>query len=178
VLLTVPDAMVAPGPGHPSWRRRALLVLAAMGPGLLVMLADTDAGSIVTAAQSGTRWGYRMVLPQLLLIPFLYVVQEMTVRLGLATRRGHAELIRERFGRGWAAVSVATLAVAATGALVTEFAAIAGVGVLFGLPTWLTVGVATAILVAVGLTGSYRRVERVVIAFGLFTVVHLLARGA
>jgi Mn2+ and Fe2+ transporters of the NRAMP family len=59
------------------------------GPGLVVMLADTDAGSLITAAQSGTQFGYRMILPQLLLVPVLYVVQEMTVRLGILTGRGH-----------------------------------------------------------------------------------------
>ena len=68
------------------------------GPGLVVMLADTDAGSIITASQSGAQWGYRMVLPQVLLIPILYVVQEMTVRLGIITGKGHGFLIRELFG--------------------------------------------------------------------------------
>lgn len=53
------------------------------------MLADTDAGSVITAAQPGARWGYRMILPQLILVPVLYVVQEMTVRLGILTGRGH-----------------------------------------------------------------------------------------
>src|SRR5437868_13320976 len=78
------------------------LWLAVIGPGLMVMLADTDAGSIITAAQSGAQWGYAMILPQLLLIPILYVVQEMTVRLGVVTGKGHGELIREHFGMGWA----------------------------------------------------------------------------
>ena len=85
-------------------RRRWLVVgiLAVWGPGLVVMLADTDAGSLITAAQSGSEWGYKMVLPQLLLIPVLYVVQEMTVRLGILTNMGHGALIRQTFGRNWA----------------------------------------------------------------------------
>ena len=62
------------------------------------MLADTDAGNVVTAAQSGAQWGYRLLPLVLLLIPMLYMVQELTVRLGLYTGRGHGELIRERFG--------------------------------------------------------------------------------
>ena len=77
-VATVPAAL-------PSYRRRrwfTLGFLAAWGPGLVVMLADTDAGSLVTAAQSGAQWGYRMILPQVILMPILYVVQEMTVRLG------------------------------------------------------------------------------------------------
>src|SRR5579884_1916122 len=88
---------------------------AVWGPGLLVMLADTDAGQVVTAAQAGARWGYRLLPLVLLLIPMLYVVQELTVRLGIATGRGHGELIRERFGGGWAWLSMAGLAAGASG---------------------------------------------------------------
>ena len=75
-----------------GWLRFGML--AVWGPGLVVMLADTDAGSVITAAQSGAQWGYRMVLPQVVLIPILYVVQEMTVRLGIVTGQGHGALIR------------------------------------------------------------------------------------
>jgi hypothetical protein len=110
------------------------VLLLALGPGMMVMLADTDAGSIVTAAQSGARWGYRLLFLQLALAPILYLVMELTVRLGIATGTGHAELIREHFEAGWALVSVGTLLVSAVGALVTEFAGVAGVGRLFGLP--------------------------------------------
>ena len=160
-------------------RRRRLwplaLVLAAMGPGLMVMLADTDAGSIITAAQSGARFGYSMVLPLVLLIPVLFLVQEMTVRLGLATGRGHGALIRERFGYGWAGVSVGTLFLSSVGALVTEFSGVAGVGLLFGVPAWLSVSVATVLLIALGVGGSYRRVERVGIAVGLLELLFLPA---
>ncbi|HXX37860.1 MAG TPA: divalent metal cation transporter [bacterium] len=154
---------------------RTAAMLAVLGPGLMVMLADTDAGSIVTAAQSGAGWGYQLVLPQILLIPILYVVQEMTVRLGIVTQKGHGELIREHFGAGWAVLSVCTLFLAAVGALVTEFAAIAGVGELLGVPAWLTVTAATLLLVWLGTTGGYRRVERVGIAIGLFELMFLPA---
>jgi len=153
----------------------ALLASAVIGPGLMVMLADTDAGSIVTAAQSGAIWGYTMLAPQLLLIPVLYVVQEMTVRLGVYTRKGHAELIRETFGRGWAAFSVSGLVVVAVGALTTEFAGIAGVSQLFGIPPAYAVVAATVMLITLGLTGRYRRVEQVGIAFGLFELLFLPA---
>jgi len=92
------------------------------GPGLLVMLADTDAGNVVTGVQAGAQWGYRLLplLLLLLLIPMLYMVQELTVRLGICTGRGHAELIRERFGVGWAWLSTAGLAAATIGSLVTN----------------------------------------------------------
>jgi Mn2+/Fe2+ NRAMP family transporter len=153
-----------PAARHGWWR---LGLLTVWGPGLVVMLADTDAGSLVTAAQSGAQWGYRMILPQLVLVPILYVVQEMTVRLGVVTGQGHGRLIRERFGRWWALLSSGTLVVSAIGALLTELAGIAGVGQLFGLSRWLTVPAATAFLLGLAFTGSYNRVERVGIAVGL-----------
>jgi len=138
------------------------------GPGLLVMLADTDAGNVVTAAQSGARWGYRLLPLLLLLIPMLYMVQELTVRLGLTTGRGHGELIRERFGVGWAWLSTAGLAAAVIGSLITEFTGVAGIGELYGLSRSLTLPVAAAALLIVVATGSYRRVERIAIVIGLF----------
>jgi len=137
------------------------------------MLADTDAGSVITAAQSGARWGYKLLALQLLLVPILFVVQELTVRLGLTTGRGHGELIRERFGSFWAWISVSTLMIACVGALVTELSGVAGVGLLFGLPRVLSVGLAVALLIVVVWTGSYRSVERVAILIGLFELVFL-----
>lgn len=77
-------------------------LLAVFGPGIVVMLADTDVGSIVTVGQSGVEWGYRLLLLQLVLIPVLYLMQELTVRLEILTGRGHGELIRDTFGPGWA----------------------------------------------------------------------------
>ncbi|MFL5257917.1 MAG: NRAMP family divalent metal transporter [Rhodopila sp.] len=142
--------------------------LAVFGPGLVVMLADTDVGSVITAGQSGVQWGYRLLLLQLLLVPILYVVQELTVRLAIFTGRGHGELIRSAFGPFWAWVSAAGLGVATTGALLTEFSGVAGVGELYGVPRLLSLPLAAIGLLAVVITGSYRRVERVAIAVGLF----------
>ena len=147
---------------------RLKIFLAVMGPGLVVMLADTDVGSVITAAQSGAQWGYSLLLPQFILIPILFFVQEMTVRLGIFTGKGHGELIREAFGRGWAWLSVAGLGVATLGALLTEFSGIAGVGELFGVPRAASLALAAGFLLAVVYTGSYRRVERIAIALGLF----------
>jgi NRAMP (natural resistance-associated macrophage protein)-like metal ion transporter len=138
------------------------------GPGLVVMLADTDVGSIITAGQSGVQWGYRLLLLQFVLMPILFIVQELTVRLAIFTGRGHGELISETFGRFWAWVSVTGLSVATMGALVTELSGVAGVGELYGVPRGLSLALASVALLAVVLTGSYRRVERVAIALGLF----------
>jgi Mn2+/Fe2+ NRAMP family transporter len=151
--------------------KRVLNALAIFGPGIIVMLANTDAGCIITAAQSGAEWGYAMVLPQLILIPIVYLVQEITVRLGIVTGKGHGELIRERFGRKWAIFSVSTLFLSAIGALVTEFSGIAGVGELFGISPRYSVSVATILLIVIALTGSYKRVERIGIAMGLFELL-------
>ncbi|WP_370086406.1 NRAMP family divalent metal transporter [Streptacidiphilus sp. MAP12-16] len=131
------------------------------------MLADTDAGSLVTAAQSGAQWGYRMILPQVVLIPVLYVVQEITLRLGIVTGQPHGALIRARFGRWWATLSVGLLFISVIGALLTEFAAVAGVGECFGIPPWATVPLSTAFLLAITLTGSHRHVERIAVAVGM-----------
>ena len=167
---------VADGARGPDDRRRSftrrqwaivISVLAAWGPGLIVMLADTDAGCIITAAQSGAQFGYKMVVPQLVLMPILFAAQEITVRLGIVTGKGHGQLIRERFGLGWGLVSAGTLLLSALGALLTEFAGVAGVGELFGVSKWITVPVTTAFLIGLAFTGSYKRAERIGIAIGL-----------
>jgi Mn2+/Fe2+ NRAMP family transporter len=142
--------------------------IAIWGPGLLVMLADTDAGNVVTAAQAGAQWGYRLLPLVLLLTPMLYMVQELTVRLGLYTGRGHGELIRERFGANWGYVSAFGLAAAVIGSLITEFTGVAGVGELFGLSRALTLALAAATLLIIVASGSYKRVERAALFIGLF----------
>ena len=157
-------AVAIPRPRPLGWK----LALFAIGPGLVAMLADTDAGSAIVAAQSGAQWGYRLLLLQLLLIPVLFLVQELTVRLGLTTHKGHGELIAEHFGKGWAWLSVGTLLVSCIGAMLTEFAGIAGVGLLFGIAPSVSILSTVAFLVAIVTTGSYRRVELVAVMIGLF----------
>ena len=152
---------------HRHWRT----FLAVLGPGLVVMLADTDVGSIITAAQSGAQWGYRLLLLQFILMPILFIVQELTVRLGIFTGKGHGELIRERFGSGWAYLSVSGLTIATTGALLTEFSGMAGVSELYGLPRAVGIATAAAALLLIVWTGSYRRVERIALILGLFELV-------
>ncbi len=148
--------------------------LAVAGPGMVVMLADTDAGSIITAAQSGAQWGYRLLMLQLVLVPILFVVQELTVRLGIVSGKGHGELIGDHFGRGWAWVSVGTLVLACIGALLSELSGLAGVGLLFGVPAWITMTVVVGGLTLMAYTGSYLSVERIAIAIGAFELVFLL----
>ena len=153
--------------------RKFPIWLTVLGPGLLVMLADTDAGSLVLSAQSGAVWGYKFLLMQLILIPVLYIAQEVAVRLGLATGMGHGELIKTYFGNGWALLSVVTLVICCIGALLTEFSGLAAVGELFGVPVWQTLTLVVIFLIVIAWTGSYTSVERVAIFLGIFELVFL-----
>lgn len=144
------------------------LLACTAGPGLIVMFADTDVGSVVTAAQSGAQWQFSLLWLQMLLIPVLFVVQELTVRLGVHTGKGHGELIRDVFGQRWAWVSVSGLIIASVGALITEFSGVVGVGQLFGVSPAASLALATGLLLVVMYTGSYARVERIALALGAF----------
>ncbi len=175
--LTTNSATTAERANRSRWRKR-LSFLAVFGPGLVVMLADSDVGSIITAGQSGVQWGYKLLLVQVILMPVLYIVQELTVRLGVFTGRGHGELIREAFGPGWAWLSAAGLGVATIGALLTEFSGVAGIGDLYGIPHAVSLPLAVAALLAVVLTGSYRRVERAALVIGLFELVFFFVAWA
>jgi NRAMP (natural resistance-associated macrophage protein)-like metal ion transporter len=164
-----------PRSAHRAPAPRRTWLLAMIGPGLMVMLADTDAGSVITAAQSGALYRYQLVASQLALIPVLYLVQEMTARLGLVTGQGHGALIRATFGPRWALLSAATLFAACLGALVSEFAGLAGVGALVGVPRVISIGVPALTLVALVLAGRYRRVEHVGIAIGALELLFIPA---
>jgi Mn2+/Fe2+ NRAMP family transporter len=108
------------------------------------------------------------------LTPVLYVVQELTVRLGIVSGKGHAALIKENFGRAWAWISVATLVVACIGALLSELSGLAGVGLLFGVPTSLTMTLTVTALIFLAYKGSYFSVERTAIAIGAFELVFVI----
>ncbi|WP_249176039.1 divalent metal cation transporter [Burkholderia vietnamiensis] len=146
----------------------ALRWMALWGPGILVMLADCDAGNVVVAAQAGAQEGPRLAVVLLGLVPLLYMMQELTVRLGIFTGRGHGELIRAHFGAVWGWVSAAGLVVGVLGSLVTEFAGVAGVGEMYGVPRSVTLPLAVVVLIGVVLSGSHRRVDRAAVAIGAF----------
>src|SRR5579872_4432909 len=152
--------------------------LAAAGPGLIVAFADTEAGSVTTAATSGAQFGMKLVLLQLLLIVPLFVVQEMTVRLGTVSGKGHAALIRERYGLFWAWVSLGTMAVTNVAALVTEFIGVAGAAMIFGIPATPMVLGAAALLIAIALSGRYRRAEVLALVLCLGEVLFIPAAFA
>jgi Mn2+/Fe2+ NRAMP family transporter len=173
--LAAAESLNSPARAEAAAAPRSLwLVIANIGPGILVMLADTDAGNVVTAAQSGARWGYRL-LPLLLgLTPVLYMVQELAMRLGIFTGLGYSELVRHRFGSAWAWTMAAGLVVAVAGSMTTEFAAVAGIGELYGVSRNLTLPMAASTLLVIIVSGSYRRVERTAILVGAFELAFLL----
>ncbi len=145
------------------WVAHALTFLMVFGPGLIVMEADNDAGAVSTYVQAGAQYGTRLLWLLLLLLPISYFVQEMVVRLGIATGQGHAAMIYRRFGKWWGRFSLADLLLLNFLTLVTEFAAIALALAKLGVsPAW-GVPAAAAGLAAMVLTGSYRRWERIVV---------------
>ena len=162
--------------GKSALRKRNPLLhgLTAWGPGLLVMLADTDAGNVVAAAQAGAQWNFRLLPLILALIPALYLVQELAARLGLFTGEGFGSLVQARFGRGAALAALAGLAFATFGTLVTEMTGFAGVGELYGLSRDASLSAASLALLAIAATGSYRRAEQAALAVGLFECAFLV----
>ena len=157
------------------WMRRLGHLFRVLGPAWIVMLADVDAASVITAAQAGSQFGYAMLLPLILLIPILYLVQEMTARLAIGTGLGHAELIRERYGVRWAGLAVGTMVAIDLLAYVAEFAGIVLGASIVGIPAGIAVGGAFVLHTAMVLTGSYGRFERMalVLSLGLFAFVGL-----
>ncbi|HLG69412.1 MAG TPA: NRAMP family divalent metal transporter, partial [Chloroflexota bacterium] len=141
------------------WHRLATLA-AIMGPGLVVMVADNDAGGIATYVQAGQNYGTSLLWTLFLLIPVLIVNQEMVVRLGIVTGVGHARLILERFGKFWAAFSVGDLFILNFLTLVTEFVGVSLALGYFGVSQYISVPIAAAVLIASVVTGSFRRWER------------------
>ncbi len=153
------------------WARLRLLLLL-IGPGILVMIADNDAGGVITYAQTGASYGLGFFIPFLvLMIPVAFVVQEMTVRLGAVTRRGHAELIFMRYGRFWGTFSAIDLVIANALTLVTEFIGIAAGLAIFRVPIVLSVLLGLAAVWAVTLIGRYRVWERISLWVALLNVV-------
>jgi Mn2+/Fe2+ NRAMP family transporter len=143
------------------------------------MLADVDAPSVVTAAKGGTESGYALLLPVFGVVPILFLVQEMTARLALATGMGHAELVRARYGRTWAGVSVVGMAVINFVAYVAEFAGIALGAAIVGIPAPLAIIGALVVHASMVLSGSYSRFEQLalVLSLALFSFVVLAVAG-
>src|SRR3984885_11254269 len=148
-----------------SWMARLLTLLAIMGPGLIVMVGDNDAGGVSTYSQAGQNFGLSLLWTLPLLIPVLLVNQEMVARLGAVCGVGHARLIKERFGRFWGAFSVGDLFVLNFLTIVTEFIGVSLALGFLGVSPYISVPVAALGLVAMTASGSFRRWERFMLVF-------------
>jgi len=156
-----------------SVKTRLLTLLAILGPGLIVMVGDNDAGGVATYAQAGQNYGYSLLWVLLLLIPVLIVNQEMVVRLGAVTGVGHARLINERFGRGWGWFSVGDLFVLNFLTIVTEFIGISLAAEYMGISKYVVVPTAAVALIAIMASGSFRRWERAMFVFIAITLIQI-----
>ncbi len=151
--------------GHRSPRSRVMALLAIVGPGLIVLVGDNDAGGVSTYAQAGQNYGTSLLWVLLLLIPVLIVNQEMVVRLGAVTGVGHAKLIIERFGRAWGTFEAGFLLLQNFLIIVTEFIGVSLALGYLGVSQYISVPVAAVALVAVTASGSFRAWERSMFLF-------------
>lgn len=156
-----------------SWKTRLLTLLAIVGPGIIVMVGDNDAGGVATYAQAGQNYGYSLLWVLLLLVPVLIVNQEMVVRLGAVTGVGHARLINERFGRGWGWFSVGDLFLLNFLTIVTEFIGISLAAEYIGISKYVVVPTSAVALVAIMASGSFRRWERAMFIFIAITSLQI-----
>ena len=140
-------------------------LLAIVGPGLIVMVGDNDAGAFSTYGQAGQSYGTKLLWTFLLLVPVLYVNQEMVLRLGAVTGVGYAKLILERFGRFWGAFSVINLFLLNALTLITEFIGVTLAASYLGVPKVVAVILAGLVIVLAASTGSLRRFERMAMIF-------------
>ncbi|MGA7053514.1 MAG: Nramp family divalent metal transporter, partial [Mycobacterium sp.] len=156
-----------------TFKIRLMTLLAIVGPGIIVMVGDNDAGGVATYAQAGQNYGYSLLWVLLLLVPVLIVNQEMVVRLGAVTGVGHARLINERFGRGWGWFSVGDLFLLNFLTIVTEFIGVSLAAEYIGISKYIVVPVAAAALVAIMASGSFRRWERAMFVFIAITLAQI-----
>jgi Mn2+/Fe2+ NRAMP family transporter len=154
-----------------TWRARLATLLAIVGPGLIVMIGDNDAGAFSTYSQAGQNYGTALLWTLLLLVPVLYVNQEMVLRLGAVTGVGHARLILERFSKFWGAFSVIDLFILNGLTIVTEFIGINLALGYLGIPRVWGILVAAGIVIAAASTGSFRRFERFSLALCFFSLL-------
>ena len=156
-------------------RRRTLILLAVLGPGVITMVADNDAGGISTYSVTGSKFGFNLLWVFFILIPMAYYVQEMTVRLGTVTKLGHAEAIFQGFGPFWGWFSIFNLAVVNWLTLTTEYIGMTEAMSIFGIPPVVTYLAVTLVLIGVVFTGRYWTFEKLTFLFCAFNLVYIPA---
>jgi Mn2+/Fe2+ NRAMP family transporter len=157
------------------FRKRLIIFLSVLGPGIIVMIADNDAGGISTYAVTGSKYGFSLLWIFIILFPMAYYVQEMTVRLGAVSKRGHAEAIFEGFGPFWGWFALVDMIFINWLTLVTEYVGMLAAMSLFGIPPWITFIAVTAILFTVVRTGKYWTFEKITLLFCCFNFVYIPA---
>jgi Mn2+/Fe2+ NRAMP family transporter len=158
--------------GKRSLMNRLALGLALVGPGLLVMLGDNDAGGVITYAQTGATYGLSLFIPLMIPLGFIaYLVQEMTIRLGAVTRRGHAEMIWKRYGKFWGAFSLIDLVAANILTLMTEFIGVRVASEVFHVPYLVTIPIAFVLVTGVLVFLKYFAWERVSLFIAAFNLI-------
>ena len=164
-------SVARPGPGLPAWARVGAWI-ALLGPGLLAMAGDNDAGGLLTYASTGARFGAGTFVAMLVPLGLCaYAVQDMALRVGAVTRRGLASLVRNRYSRAWAYLAGCDLALQNWLTLVTEFA---GMGVAlrhFGVPLPLGVALSCALVLGLVLAYPYRVAERLAVGLGVASML-------
>jgi Mn2+/Fe2+ NRAMP family transporter len=157
--------------GRRSLVNRLALGLALIGPGVLVMLDDNDAGGVITYAQTGAAYGLSLFIPLMIPLGFIaYLVQEMTIRLGAVTRCGHAEMIWKRYGKFWGAFSLIDLVAANILTLMTEFIGICVASAIFHVPYLVTIPLAFVLVTGVLVFLKYFTWERVSLFIAVFNI--------
>jgi Mn2+/Fe2+ NRAMP family transporter len=157
-----------------TWQKHVLTFLMVFGPGLIVMEADNDAGAVSTYMQAGGQYGLHLLWLLIVLLPICYFVQEMVARLGIATGKGHAAMIYERFGKWWGRFSLLDLLAVNFLTLITEFAAISLALNALGITPSISVPVSAVGLTLMVVTGSYLRWERIVIVLCLMDLTWIV----
>ena len=159
----------------PKRRRRWMIWLAVLGPGLIAANAGNDAGGIATYASAGSEFGYRTLFVMMLVTIALVIVQEMSARLGAHTGEGLMSLIREQFPLRASAFAIICLLIANLGLVVSEFAGIGAAFELFGVSRYLSIPIAALAIWAVVVFGNYRYAERVFLLLGLAFITYPIA---
>jgi len=162
-------------PSAPKRRRRWMVWLAVLGPGLIAANAGNDAGGIATYASAGSQFGYRTLFVMLLVTIALVIVQEMSARLGAHTGEGLMSLIREQFPLRASAFAIVCLLIANLGLVVSEFAGIGAAFELFGVSRYISIPIGAVAIWAVVVFGNYRYAERVFLLLGLAFITYPIA---
>lgn len=162
-------------PNAPSQKSKTLLILAAMGPGVVTAMAGNDAGGIATYSTVGAKFGFMSlwVIPVMCIL--LVVIQTTATRMGAVTGKGFSALIRERFGIRLTALAMLALLIGNVATTFSEFAGIASGMEIFGVPRWISVPIAAAAVWGLIVGGSYKRVQNVFLAISCVFVTYIVA---